>query len=206
MTPTSRTLVPFAAAAAVLLAVTSPAHARRTISMRVPTFVVPPHSDREICTFVPVSMDEAFKFQKSVIINVGGSKTFTTHHFLAWVYNGKDIEAFPPRGQIVDSKACLDFGPADTNTRSLIAASQTVRLSTTLGAGLAEKIEPTTTASGKKQIGIILNSHWINGGDKPKRAAVRIKLTAAKPHTVKAFVLPIFEVTANAHIDVPPKG
>ena len=32
-----------------------------------------------------------------------------------------------------------------------------------------------------------------------------MKLIASKPHTVRAFVLPIFEVSANAHIGVSPQ-
>jgi hypothetical protein len=201
--PTLRAL---ALLAAVVMGVVSPstALASRTIRLRVPSFSVPPHSDKEVCTFVPVPMNGPFNFQKSLVVNVGGDKHFTTHHFLAWVYNGKSIDGFPKRGQIVESKACLDFGPADTNTRTLIVGAQTVRLETTLGEGLAQQMTPTVDGAGKSVLGIILNSHWINSSARPKRAAVKLRLTAAKPHTVRRFVQPIFEVTANAQIDVPP--
>ena len=199
-----RALALFAAATLASAIAPSPAHAKHTIRVRVPSFVVQPHTDREVCTFVPVSMDDAFNFQKSVVVNLGGDKHFTSHHFLAWVYNGTTVDGFPKRGEIVDSKACLDFGPTDTNTRTLIAGAQTRKLVTTFGEGLAQQLSPTVSGSGKKVLGIILNSHWINSGDKPKRASVKLTLVSAKPHTVRRFILPIFEVTANAYIGVPP--
>jgi len=42
----------FVAAAAAALAIAPPAAAGRTIRLKVPRFVVPPHTDREVCTFV----------------------------------------------------------------------------------------------------------------------------------------------------------
>src|SRR3989475_9425415 len=103
-----------AVATAAALATAPPADARRTIKLRVPRFVVPPNSNREVCTFVPVPMSKPFDLGGSVIVNLGGDESFTTHHFGMWVYQGKDVDRFPPKGQLVDSKACLDFGPADT--------------------------------------------------------------------------------------------
>ena len=199
-----RALAVLAVAALVSAVAPPPAQAGRTIRMRVPSFVVQPHTDREVCTFVPVPMSDAFNFQKSVVVNFGGDKHFTSHHFLAWAYNGTTVDGFPKKGEIVDSHACLDFGPTDTNTRMLIAGAQTAKLVTTLGEGLAQQLTPTVNGSGKKVLGIILNSHWINSGDKPKRASVKLTLVSAKPHTVRRFIQPIFEVTANAYIGVPP--
>jgi len=199
-----RALAVLAVAALVSAIAPPPAVAARTIRVHVPRFEVPPHSDREVCTFVPVPMNGPFNFQKSVVVNLGGDKHFATHHFLAWVYNGKSIDGFPKRGEIVNSSACLDFGPADTNTRTLIAGAQTPKLITTFGEGLAQQLTPTVSGTGKNVLGIILNSHWINSSDKPKRASVKLTLVSAKPHTVRRFILPIFEVTANAYIGVPP--
>src|SRR5215813_1460075 len=160
---TSRLLALLVAAMIAGAANPSASLGARTIRLHVPSFVVPPKSDREVCTFVPLPMGTDFNFQKSVVVNVGGDRHFTSHHFLAWVYNGTNVEGFPKRGQIVDSKACLDFGPADTNNRTLVAGAQAPRLVTTLGEGLAQQLTPTTDGSGKKVLAIILNSHWING-------------------------------------------
>ena len=198
-----RVLFVFAAAAAAALAIAPPAAAGRTIRLKVPRFVVPPRSDLEVCTFVRLPMRKTFNLGGSVIANVGINSTFTSHHFLIWAYEGTDLNAFPPKGQLVPSKACLDFGPTDTNRRTLIGGSQQPFLKVRLPDGLAQQIKP-TVSGGQQAVGIILNSHWINGANKPQRAAVKIKLIAAKPNTVRRFVLPIFEVTANAYIGAPP--
>src|SRR5207247_1595919 len=193
----------FAAAAAAALAIAPPVAARRTIRLKVPRFVVPPHTDREVCTFVRVPMKKALDLGGSVIVNVGGHGSFTTHHFLMWVYEGKDVDRFPPKGQLVDSKACLDFGPTDTNRRTLIGGAQQPKLTTRLPKGLAQQIKP-TVSGGQRVAGIILNSHWINGEDTPQKAAVNIKLMAAPKHSVRQFLLPLFDVVANGFIKVPP--
>ena len=192
-----------AVATAAALATAPPADARRTIKLRVPRFVVQPHTDREVCTFVRVPMKKPLDLGASVIDNVGGGSSFTTHHFLMWVYEGTDIDRFPPKGRLVDSKACLDFGPADTNRRTLIGGAQQPRLETRLPDGLAYQIKP-TLSGGQSVAGIILNSHWINGGDTPQKAAVKITLMAAPKHSVRQFLLPVFDVVANGFLNVPP--
>ena len=198
-----RVLFVFAAAAAAALAIAPPAAAGRTVRLKVPRFVVPPHTDREVCTFVRVPMKKAFDLGGSVIVNHGGQGSFTTHHFLMWVYEGTDISRFPPKGRLVDSKACLDFGPADTNRRTLIGGAQQPRLETRLPDGLAYQIKP-TLSGGQSVAGIILNSHWINGEDTPQKAAVKITLMAAPKHSVRQFLLPLFDVVANGFLKVPP--
>ena len=197
-------VVALVAAATAIALVAPPAYARRTITLKFPKFDVPPRSDLEYCTFVPLPMDGSFDVAGYSVVNVGVKKTFTSHHFLMWVYNGKDAEAFPPQGTLVDSKACLDFGPADTNSRTLIAGSQVPRLVTRLPVGLAQRMTPVVNGSGQKEIGIILNTHWINAADKPQRAGVRVKLMAARKGTLRQLLLPIFEVAANGSIYVPP--
>jgi hypothetical protein len=201
---TPRTLTLAAAATAMVLAVAAPVHARRTVTLRVPRFEVPPRSDREVCTFIPLPTEKPFDLSEAVIKNVGVTRDFATHHFLIWAYEGTDLASFPPKGQIVDGKACLDFGPTDTNQRTLIAGSQRPILRTGVGPGLAQKITPTVDGSGRSQIGLILNSHWINGSDRAQRASVKVKLIAAKRHTVRQYVLPLFDVVANGFILVPP--
>ena len=197
-----RSLV-LAVATAAALAMAPPADARRTIKLKVPRFVVQPHTDREVCTFVRVPMKKPLDLGASVIDNVGGGSSFTTHHFLMWVYEGTDIDRFPPRGKLVDSKACLDFGPADTNRRTLIGGAQQPRLETRLPDGLAYQIKP-TLSGGQSVAGIILNSHWINGEDTPQKAAVKITLMAAPKHSVRQFLLPVFDVVANGFLNVAP--
>src|SRR5262249_5900539 len=51
---------------------------------------------------------------------------------------------------------------------------------------------------------IVLDSHWRNGSDRPRRAEVTVKLLPAiRP--VKRYLKPIFEVSANAALEVPPR-
>ena len=194
----------FAAASAIGLVLTPPVHARRTVTLRVPKFDVPARSDREVCTFVALPADKPLDVAGALVANVGIRGDFTTHHFLLWAYEGKDLASFPPKGELVDSKACLDFGPTDTNQRTLIAGSQSPTLRTKLRKGLAQQIKPTVDGAGKSQIGLILNSHWINGSDRTQRASVRIKLYSAKPHSVRQYLLPLFDVIANGFIRVAP--
>jgi hypothetical protein len=204
MRPMPRTATLLLAATAVVLAAAPSVHARRTVTLRFPKFEVPAASDREVCTFVALPGDKPFDVEAVRIVNVGITKDFTTHHFLLWAYGGKDFGSFPPEGQIVDGKACLDFGPTDTNQRTLVAGSQSPKLTTTRVKGLAQQIKPTVDAAGRSQIGLILNSHWINSSNRPKRATVKIKIMAAKRHTIRQYLLPLFDVLANGFIRVPP--
>jgi hypothetical protein len=179
---------------------TASAASARTMVLKVPRFTVPPHSDREICTFFPVKSKKAFDSSGIEIINKGGRRDFLTHHFLMYFYTGTDMADFPPKGQVVDSPGCLDFGPADRNQRVLVGGSQVPRSLQRLPDGLAQQIEP---ADGKV-IGFILNSHWINDSDKVRTASVRIRIFPAKKRKVKRLMKTIFEVVANGFIKVPP--
>lgn len=195
---------------AAVAAAPPPADARRPrpIKLRVPRFVVPPASDREVCTFVRVPMKKSYDVAGQVIVSAGGreSRGSTSHHFLIWAYVGKDLAGFKPlEGKVVDSKACLDFGPADGTSRVLVGGVQTPRSATKLPRGLALRIDPAVGKSGEPEaIGFILNSHWINGSSRPVRGGVRVKLLPAKPGTVKRLVKPIFEIVANGFIAVAP--
>ena len=188
---------------AASLAIAPTASARHAVHLRVPRFSVPPHSDREICTFVALPMKKGFDLSANTVANVGIKSDFTTHHFLLWTYQGTDIAAFPAKGVIQESKACIDFGPNDTNDRALIVGSQSPVLKTKLPDGIAQQLKP-TVSGGKPVVGFILNSHWINSSDRTQFASVKITLVAAKRHTVKQWLLPIFDVFANVAIDVPP--
>jgi hypothetical protein len=190
-------------ALAVLLAA-QPAAAAHSIRLKVPRFAVPAHSDREVCTFVRLPMHHPFDVSGQLVVNLGGSAEFQTHHFLMYTYNGASLDAFTQfEGKVVDSKACLDFGPADRNSRTLIGGSQQPRLRTRYQPGIAQQIAPGANSDGKA-VGFILNSHWINGSDRVQHASVVIRLYPAHRHTVKRFLKQIFEATANGFIMVPP--
>src|SRR5262245_56450344 len=137
----------------------------KSIKLKFPRFSVPPRSDREVCTFVMLKQSEPFDAAGTLIVNHGNRKDFTSHHFLLYAYSGAQIEAFAQyQGKIVDSKGCLDFGPLDRNSRVLIGGSQSERSLQMAPPGLATRILPTVAGS-TNAIGLILNSHWINGTD-----------------------------------------
>jgi hypothetical protein len=160
----------------------------------------------EVCTFVRLPNDRIDNAE-TLIVNIGGNRDFTSHHFLMWQYLGTDMDAFPPKGQLTPGEACLDFGPGDTNQRTLIAGSQSPRALAKLPQGLAQRLNAITPRSGGKPvIGLILNTHWINSSDRPQHASVKITMRPVKRSTIKSYIKPIFEVFANAVIKVPPQA
>ncbi len=179
-----------------------PALAARTLRLKFPQpIVVPPNSDLEVCTFIRVPMKHAYDARGQVIVNVGGNGTdFVTHHFLMYAYMGDSMAEFARyEGQLVPSKACLDFGPTDRNQRLLLGGAQSPKVAQRLPRGLAQRIEPKNGV-----VGFILNSHWINGSNETKKANVKVKFLPARRGSVRRYVKPIFEVVANGFIDVPP--
>jgi hypothetical protein len=194
----------FAPLVAASLATLVPAPRASALTLKIPRFEVPPRSDREVCTFVRLPRKKAMDFGGSIVTNVGGNLTFTSHHFLMWAYTGSDLDGFGERGTLVDSKACIDFGPADSNQRILIAGSQTRKQLQRLPRHVVQRINPVKGRGGQPEaIGIILNTHWINGSDKPQSGSVKIKLLPRRGK-VKRELQPIFEVVANGFIRVPP--
>jgi hypothetical protein len=189
-----------------VLAAAPPAAARKgkPIKLKMPRIAVPPQSDLEVCTFVRLPMKEGFDNAETYVVNVGGNAEFTSHHFLMWQYLGKDMDGFPEKGRVSPGEACIDFGPADSNQRALVAGSQSPRAVYTLPRGLAQRLEPTIASDGRSVVGLILNTHWINSSNRTQRATVRIKMRPVKRGEIKRYIKPIFEVVGNAFIDVPP--
>ena len=201
-----RSVLVSALLATVVLALPSGATAAgpRPITLRFPRFDVPPNTDREVCTFVRVPMEHAYDLAGQVIASVGVHPAAgnTSHHFLIWAYTGTAIDGFAPvEGKIVDSTGCLDLAP-DASQRLMLGGIQTPRGAGHYPKGLALRMEPVPSASGPA-VGFIMNSHWINNSAKTVHGAVRVKLLPARG-AVKKYVKPIFEVVANAFIDVPP--
>ena len=186
----------------VLIAFALPPGAEaRVLHLKFPRMDVPPHSDREACNFVRLP-GKKMDIRGTVIVNKGGKEGFVSHHFLMWAYNGSHAADFPSKSQLQNGEACLDFGPSDREQRVLIAGSQSVKQRQLLPQGLAQEIDP-IDEDGKKVVGIILNSHWINSTDKTQHATVKITVFPARGK-VKQHIQPIFDVVANAFIKVAP--
>jgi hypothetical protein len=193
----------FAAALALLaLPARGAVAGHRPIVLRTPSFVVPPHSDREVCVFFRVPMKQPFYSVRQKMRNVGVGLSFTSHHLLVHQYTGTAPEAFAPyEGRVVDARQCLDLGPSDRYSRLTVATSQKPRQTSRLPRGLAFRIAPNPGTSAAL---FILDSHWINDSDEPRRAAVVVELHPAHPHTVRHYLLTILDGVAGAFTKVPP--
>ena len=186
------------------------------IKLRIGPFDVSATQDREVCQWVEVPYlaaltscvrekpDAPESCGLTILgyeIRLGGG---TSHHFIVWAYEGTADGAaqFPPG--IHDSKACLDFGPADSIRTRQVAGVQTRRVKVLLPDGLGQQIRAFTAADGTpKGIGLILNSHYIGDG-KPAKGHATVKLFVARPGVIRAYGKLIFDVFASALIDVPP--
>ncbi len=188
------------------LGVSPAAEARRTYTLKVPTFEVPAGKNREICVFVPVPSKEALDLGEIRIANRiadhGKAGVFATHHLIVYAYRGP-LDAVTA-GVVKDDTACLNFGRGRPNDLSIVATSQGVNSRWVTPRGTALKLAPEKDDSGKPVVGIVLNSHWINGDTTPRRARAKVTFITRKPKQVIRELKPIFEVVANAFIDVPP--
>src|SRR2546428_1519806 len=128
----------------------------KPINLKFPRFSVPPRSDREVCTFVRLPRSKPFDAVGTLIVNHGNKTDFTSHHFLLYAYTGSRLDEFAKlQGVIKDSKACIDFGPADTTTRVLIGGSQSERSLQMAPPRLPTQIVPTGAGGQKHALGLI---------------------------------------------------
>jgi hypothetical protein len=188
----------------VLASLPTTALARRSVTVRVPAFDVPALQNREICTFVTVPARHPMNVREVVIRNIGGAESFGTHHLIVFAYTGDLAPLVATEGRVVDDTACLNFGGGNPANLHIVATSQGVRTREPMPHGTALRLVPGALGGGKEAVGLVLNSHWINGTDRTRRARARIKLVFAKDREVKRELKPIFEVIANGTLHVPP--
>ena len=177
---------------------------RGAMTVHVPPFDVPALHNREICTFVPLRVHKPMDISEIVIVNQGGSEGFTSHHLIVYAYQANLQALVPSAGKVVDDAACLKLGSGDPRALQIVATSQSVSSRQRMPPGTALRIEPQSGAGRRPVIGLVLNSHWINGTDTVKRARATVKIVLANPRTVKRQLKPIFEAVASGLIDVPP--
>jgi len=191
------------AAAATILA-PHVALARRSITIRMPAFDVPPRSNRETCTFVPVRSRQPVNVTDIVFNNLASKASFSTHHAIAFVYTGDLASLGDIERHVVDDPICLNFGGGDPGKLQVLALAQGPRARFPTPSGTAVRLMPGKLASGKSALGLIINAHWINGTDDVQRARATVKLVLAKNRAVKRYLNPIFDSVASATIKVPP--
>jgi hypothetical protein len=189
----------------------SPAAAKklpRTLKLRFPRTVIPAGGNVEDCVFLRVPVREAFDLASYQITQRGFSGTGAAiNHFLIYLYAGERLGEFAMQQKdVVESRGCLDLGPADRDARQVIALSRAPNNRAVLPPGLALPLEPTPAAPGGPPdgIGILFDANWINSATKPRAVSARVVLTRAKPGTVRRRLQPIFARDADAGIDVPP--
>jgi len=175
----------------------------RPVTIRIPSFTVPPQSDREVKTAFRIPRRAALDIAGMVIRNRGASGEFSSHHFLAYVYRGAfgaPLEAGRRRAWDL-----AKFPRVSDTEELLIGGAQTIRKRQIAPAGLALRLDPIPRDAGssRSDVWVILNSHWVNGSDRTRRASVVVKLVPARP-PIKRYLKPIFEVSANAALAVAP--
>src|SRR5262249_8962723 len=200
---------PAAALAALLLAVplAHPDRAlarRRAMTVHVPSFDVPAFHNREICTSVPLRVHKPMDLSEVVIVNQGGTTGFTSHHLIVYAYQANLQALVPSAGKVVDDSACLKLGSGNPRALQIVATPQAPTSRQKMPPGTALRVEPQAGAGPRPIVGLVLNSHWINGTDSVKRARATVKLVLANPRTVKRQLKPIFEAVASGFINVPP--
>src|SRR5262245_1239430 len=189
-----------------LLAAPPAVLARRTYTVKVPTFEVPAGQNREICVFVPISAKQDIDLGEIRIANRiadhGSRTTFATHHLIVYSYRGP-LDAVQA-GVVKDDKACLSFGRGRPSDLAIVATSQGVNSRWVTPRGTALRLQPEADPAGQPVVGLVLNAHWINGDAKARQARAKVTLVTRKSKEVKRELKPIFEVVANAFINVPP--
>src|SRR5262245_21468469 len=189
-----------------LLAAPPEVLARRTYTVKVPTFEVPAGRNREICVFVPIPAKQDIDLGEiRIAIRIadrGSRTTFATHHLIVYAYRGP-LDAVQA-GVIKDDTACLNVGRGRPTDLAIVATSQGVNSRWVTPRGTALRLTPEADPAGKPVVGLVLNSHCINGDSRDRRARAKVTLVTRKSKEVKRELKPIFEVVANAFIDVAP--
>jgi hypothetical protein len=194
---------------AVLLVLTAPAAARerRNLHLRFPRFALPPGADKEVCVFVRIPRTTPFDLASIEIRHRGFRQGAAANHFLVYLYTGERLAEFAAdAGRVVESRACLDLGPADRDRRQLIAAGFAVTSRIQLPRGLVRRLAPVPAAPGGAAdgIGILLDANWVNGGTRTRLASTRVVLRGARRRDVRRAALPLFDNAAESGLEVPP--
>lgn len=203
--PMPRALLAALVAAVALAVVPAPASARRTVTVTTKKFEVPPKTNREVCIFVPLPAKTDLDVSEVIMQHIGGKGSFASHHLILYAYTGDLAGVEGVKGQAIDDTACLNFGDQNPANLKIVATAQGPNSRQAMPDGTALKLR-TVPGGGKVKnaVGLVVNSHWINGDTRVRKGRAKIKLVLAKPADVQKPLLPIFEVVANGFIKVAP--
>src|SRR5262249_41214024 len=102
----------------------APLLARRSLTIRMPTFDVPPHSDRETCTFLPVPSRQPVNVTDVIVNNLGWKASFVSHHVVVSVYTDDLAALGNIERQVVDDPICTNFGGGGPGKLQVLALTQ----------------------------------------------------------------------------------
>jgi hypothetical protein len=173
-------------------AATLRAHLRRPrhgLQVRLTPITIAPHSEREVCQLVTLRNRKAMDASEITMAMPGGA-TYTSHHFAVFLYQGDHPEDIPSGP--FDRVGCAGVG--DQVVSPILAFVQRIRQTIRFPPGVAVALPPHQP--------VLLNSHYLNGGDEPVTIDVAVNFRAARKGTVRhharSFQLGTFD------IDVPP--
>ena len=193
--------------AAALLPGAAAAQAKQTLRLRFPRVDIPAGTSIEACVLIRVPTSTPFDLATWEIRNHGPKVGLGVLHFLVYVYSGEHLGEFAAEaGRVVQSRGCLDLGPADRDHRQLFATGAMPRVRGALPPGVALRLAPVPAAPGGSPdgLGVLLDGEWTNRTTRTRRASAVVLLRRARPRAVGRVAQPIFERSAELGLEVPP--
>jgi hypothetical protein len=195
------------AAGALLAAAPAGARGPRTVKLRFPRVALPAGTNAELCLFARVRTAEPFDLGSWEIRHRGAGGDVTPLHFLVYAYQGERLSEFAAEaGRVVESRGCLDLGPADRDARQLFATGEGPRSAGALPPGVALRLAPVPASPGGPPagLGILLDANWVNDGTRTRFVSTRVVLRRAPRRRVRRVALLIAERTAEQGLAVAP--
>jgi hypothetical protein len=181
------------------------ARARKSIAIRTPKVTLAPGSNVELCYFARVDTTTPFLVGSWQLVHKGARGGTQPSHGLAYVYTGEELAGFPS-GEVVQSRGCLDLGPADRDDRVLVANSSAPKMVRVLPTGVGIELAPVPDVPGGAPagIGVLVDVAWAN--DEPRARKVQTKLVLRRVPKGRAnrVARPLANRAADAGILVPP--
>src|SRR5262245_38033261 len=119
----------------LLLAGAADAKDRKTLTIRTPKVTLAAASNVEICYFLRIPTTTPFTTRAGQLVNKGAKGVTQPAHALAYLYTGENLAGFSS-GEVVQSRGCLDLGPADRDRRVLFAGSSSPKVVRALPTGV----------------------------------------------------------------------
>jgi hypothetical protein len=190
-----------------VLVATSVAEARdrRTLTVRMPRLSLPAQSNVEVCYAVRLPMTSSFLVGSWQITHAGARGATLPQHGLVYLYTGDELAGFQTDG-VLQSRACLDLGPADRDRRVLIASGSARQVVRTMPSGVALELAPVSDAPGGAPagIGILIDVNWQNGDTRARKVSSKIVLRRVAKGRANRLAHPMSDRSGDAGILVPP--